>query len=183
MRALLAALVLAACRSESQPPAPKPPPDASPPARPNRPEITDVTDEHYPMPRLPRAKVVLTGTGGKKHAFDVEVAVTRDARTRGLMWRYALADTAGMLFIFPRQQPLSFWMRNTLIPLDMLFIDAQGSVVSIQENAEPRTLSARPSAGPALYVLEVRGGLTAKLGVKPGSPVSFEGITNLVAED
>lgn len=135
------------------------------------------------MPRLPKAKVTLKGTGGRSIDVDAEVAMTRDARTRGLMWRYALADGAGMLFIFSREQPLSFWMRNTLIPLDMLFIDGKGKIVSIQENAEPRTLSSRPSAAPATYVLEVAGGWCAKNGVKAGGTVVFEGITNLIAED
>lgn len=135
------------------------------------------------MPRLPKAKVTLKGTGGTSLDVDAEVAITRDARTRGLMWRYTLADGTGMLFIFPREQPLSFWMRNTLIPLDMLFIDGKGKIVSIQENAEPRTLSSRPSAAPATYVLEVPGGWCAKNGVKAGGTVVFDGITNLIAED
>lgn len=135
------------------------------------------------MPRLPKARVTLSGSGGKKLNVESEVAFTRDARTRGLMWRYALPDGTGMLFIFSREQPLSFWMRNTLIPLDMIFIDAKAKVVSIAENAEPRTLSSRPSSGPATYVLEVPGGWSAKNGVKAGSAVTFEGISGLVAED
>lgn len=135
------------------------------------------------MPRLPMAKVTLTNAAKKKLEVASEVAFTRDARTRGLMWRYTLPDGTGMLFIFPRDQPLSFWMRNTLIPLDMIFIDAKGSVVSIQENAEPRTLSSRPSSAPATYVLEVPGGWSAKNGIKAGSRVTFEGITNLVPEE
>lgn len=134
------------------------------------------------MPRLPRAKVTLSA-GTKKVSVEVEVAATRDARTRGLMWRYALADGAGMLFIFSREQPLSFWMRNTLIPLDMVFIDGKGKIVSIIENAEPRTLTSRPSTGPATYVLEVPGGWAAKNGVKAGGAVAFEGISNIVADD
>lgn len=145
--------------------------------------MTDVTAQDYQLPRLPKAKVTITSTAKKQLAVDAEVAVTRDARTRGLMWRYTLPDGTGMLFIFPRDQPLSFWMRNTLIPLDMIFIDGKGSIVSIQENAEPRTLSSRPSTGPATYVLEVPGGWCAKNAVKAGNRVAFEGITNLVPED
>lgn len=135
------------------------------------------------MPRLPAGRVTVATAGGTKEMFDVEVAATRDSRTRGLMWRYALGERAGMLFIFTREQPLSFWMRNTLIPLDMLFIDAKGKVVSIIENAEPRTLQARPSAGPATYVLEVAGGTCAKKGLKAGARVTFEGISNIVPEE
>jgi uncharacterized protein len=128
-------------------------------------------------------RVTVPGASGTKVTFEVEVAATRDTRTRGLMWRYALAENAGMLFIFSREQPLSFWMRNTLIPLDMLFIDAKGKVVSIIENAEPRTLQSRPSTGPATYVLELAGGTCAKKGLKAGSQVTFEGISNIVPEE
>lgn len=182
------AVLLLACPGEGKPPPPAPPPLApvapAPPPQPAppKPVVTDVTAEDFPMPRLPRAKVTVTA-GTKKLAVEAEVAATRDARTRGLMWRYALAEGTGMLFIFSREQPLSFWMRNTLIPLDMLFIDAKGKIVSVIENAEPRTLSSRPSTGPATYVLEVPGGWTAKNGVKAGQQVAFEGISTIVAED
>lgn len=183
--ALVACLSLAAaCRSESPPPRPVPPAAPSKPVPPpSRPVPTDVTAEDFPMPRLPSARVTLPGAAGTKVTFEVEVAATRDTRTRGLMWRYALAENAGMLFIFSREQPLSFWMRNTLIPLDMLFIDANGKVVSIIENAEPRTLQSRPSTGPATYVLELAGGTSARKGLKAGSQVTFEGISNIVPED
>ncbi len=185
--ALLAvAVLLLACRGEGKPPAPPVAPVVTPapqPAQPPKPVVTDITAEDYPMPRLPRGKVTLSGAAGRRLPIESEVASTRDSRTRGLMWRYTLADGTGMLFIFTREQPLSFWMRNTLIPLDMIFIDAKGKIVSIVENAEPRTLSSRPSTGPATYVLEVPGGYCAKNGVKAGSSVAFEGISNLVAED
>ena len=186
MKPALIALVvlLLACPGEGKPPTSPPvvtPPP--PPAQPPKPVVTDVTAEDYPMPRLPRAKVTLSGAAGKKLPIESEVASTRDSRTRGLMWRYTLAEGTGMLFIFTREQPLSFWMRNTLIPLDMIFIDAKAKIVSIVENAEPRTLSSRPSTGPATYVLEVPGGYCTKSGVKAGSSVNFEGISNLVAED
>ena len=183
--ALIAVAVLVlACPGEGKPPTPPVAPVvAPPPAQPPKPVVTDITAEDYPMPRLPRAKVTLVDTAGRKLPIESEVAFTRDSRTRGLMWRYNLAERSGMLFIFTREQPLSFWMRNTLIPLDMIFIDAKGKIVSIVENAEPRTLSSRPSAAPATYVLEVPGGYCAKSGVKAGSSVSFEGISTLVAED
>lgn len=181
------AVLFLACPGEGKPPppvAPAPPvAQPPPPPAPPKPVVTDVTAEDYAMPRLPRAKVTLAANGGRKVVVEAEVAVTRDQRTRGLMWRYALPDGTGMLFIFSREQPLSFWMRNTLIPLDMIFIDAKGKIVSVIENAEPRTLTSRPSAAPATYVLEVPGGWSAKQGVKAGGAVTFEGITNLVPED
>lgn len=178
---LVAATLLFACPGEGKPPPPPAPAATKVEPPPAPPAVTDITAENYPMPRLPKAKV--TVAGAKKLVVDAEVALTRDARTRGLMWRYALPDGTGMLFIFTREQPLSFWMRNTLIPLDIIFIDGKGKIVSIQENAEPRTLTSRPAAAPATYVLEVPGGWSAKNGVKAGAAVTFEGITNLVAED
>ncbi|MCA2981520.1 MAG: DUF192 domain-containing protein [Myxococcaceae bacterium] len=178
--AVVGLLVALSCRGET----PRPPPGAPGPSEARAaPPVGDVTAEGYRMPRLPSGRVTVALLGGKRVTFDVEVAATRGARTRGLMWRYALAESAGMLFIFPREQPLSFWMRNTLIPLDMVFIDAKGRVVSIIENAEPRTLDARPSAGPATYVLEVAGGTCARKGLRAGAQVTFEGITNLVPEE
>ncbi|MCU0701511.1 MAG: DUF192 domain-containing protein [Myxococcaceae bacterium] len=180
---VLGVMLACACRGEPPKPPPAPVPTPVVPSAPPPSRQTDVTAEDYRMPRLPAGRVTVAATQGKKVSFDVEVAATRDSRTRGLMWRYALPETAGMLFIFPREQPLSFWMRNTLIPLDMLFIDAKGKVVSIVENAEPRTLSSRPSTGPATYVLEVPGGTCAKKGLKAGAQVTFEGISNIVPED
>ena len=94
-----------------------------------------------------------------------------------------MREKDGMIFLFAHEQQLAFWMRNTLIPLDMLFIDGRGKIVSVIENAEPRTLSSRPSTGPATYVLEVPGGWAAKNGVKAGQAVAFEGISAIVAED
>lgn len=134
-----------------------------------------VTDEKYPAPPLPMAKVVLAGAKGPL-TVDVEVAATDASRTRGLMWRWSLAEGKGMLFIFPQTQRLAFWMRNTLIPLDMVFIDEQLTVVGVVEKAEPRTLESRGPATPGKYVLEVPGGYVASHGVKVGSKVALEGV-------
>ncbi len=189
LRALvLLAAALASCRGAEGAGEPRPPPPPAPaqppppPPPPPRPKQTDVTAQDYEPPRLPRATVTLAGAKGEPLKVEVEVAATHAARTRGLMWRYALPEGTGMLFIFTPQQPLSFWMRNTLIPLDMIFIDEAGKVVSIAENAEPRTLTSRPSAKPAKYVLEVPGGWSAKHKVKAGDAVRFDGIAGIVAE-
>lgn len=144
--------------------------------------ITDITDEHYQMPPLPSARVTVLDVFNGPHVVDAEVAATKDSRTRGLMWRTQLADGKGMLFIFSEQQPLSFWMRNTLISLDMLFIDKASNVVGIVEQAEPRTLSSRGVGKPSLYVLEVPGGWAAKHGVKAGSKVRLEGLADIAVE-
>ena len=92
------------------------------------------------------------------------------------MWRTSLAPTTGMLFVFPFEEVQSFWMRNTLISLDMLFITRAGVVAGIVENAEPQTLKGRSVGRPTLYVLEVPGGWSAKQGIRAGSHVGFEGL-------
>jgi uncharacterized protein len=171
-----AALVLAACQSQGTPPTPPPA------AKPVRPAVQDVTAQDYPMPQLPRGRVLVTDAFGGKHPVDVEVAASRDARTRGLMWRTHLDDGKGMLFLFEREQALSFWMKNTLMPLDMIFIRSDFSIVGIVEHAEPQTLSARSPGGPSQYVLEVPADWCAKVGLKPGLKVRIEGIQGLVAE-
>jgi uncharacterized membrane protein (UPF0127 family) len=158
-------------------------PAAPPPAAPAKgPRVTDPTARDFELPTLPQARVTLTDAYGGKHAVEVEVAATPDARTRGLMWRTSLAEGKGMLFIFPREQPMSFWMKNCFIWLDMIFIGKDLKIVSVQENAEPGTTSSRPSAGVALYVLEVPGGWAQKVGLKPGLKVQLDGIAGIVAE-
>jgi uncharacterized membrane protein (UPF0127 family) len=108
--------------------------------------------------------------GGVKH-FQVEVADTEESRELGLMFRKSLADDRGMLFDFKVVQPVSFWMRNTLIPLDMVFIGADGRVVSVASNAKPLDETPIPSKGEILGVLEIRGGLAHELGIEPGDRV------------
>ena len=175
MRPLLltAALLASACQSsEAQAPAARPAPPAQAP-------VNDVNAENYRAPPLPRGRVLLQDVYGGKHRVEVELATTAAARTRGLMWRRELADGQGMLFIFPDARVQSFWMRNTLIPLDLLFIDAQQRIVGIIERAEPRTLSPRSVGKPGPYVLEVPGGWCQKVGIRPGSRVELEGVAGV----
>jgi uncharacterized protein len=103
--------------------------------------------------------------------FTVEIADTEAARERGLMFRSKLAPDHGMLFDFKTAQPVGFWMRNTLIPLDMVFIGADGYIVSIARNAVPLSDATIPSGGPALGVLEIRGGRAAEIDALPGDRV------------
>jgi hypothetical protein len=128
-------------------------------------------------PRLALASgavVIETPVGERR--FKVELAVKDAERQRGLMYREHLADDDGMLFLFERQQPLAFWMKNTWIPLDMLFITEDLTVLGIVEGAEPLTTSSRRVPGESRFVLELRGGLSSELGLKAGQKVRFEGV-------
>ena len=106
------------------------------------------------------------------HMFSVEIADNDAEREKGLMYRKELPEGRGMLFDFHREQEVSFWMQNTYIPLDMLFIRADGSILRIAENTEPLSTRLIPSGGPVRAVLEVIGGTARKLGISPGDRVA-----------
>ena len=106
------------------------------------------------------------------HVFSVELAVTEEARARGLMFRKDLPDGKGMLFDFGRDQEVAMWMKNTLIPLDMLFITASGRILRIAEDTEPMSERIIPSGGPVRAVLEVAGGTAKKYGIAAGDRVA-----------
>ena len=114
----------------------------------------------------------ITGPDGKEHDFKVEVASSAPTRATGLMNRKSLAAGKGMIFIFPQPKDVMMWMKDTLIPLDMLFIDAQGKVFNIAENAKPMDETIIPSRGLAAYVLELAGGEAKRLHLAPGDKVS-----------
>jgi len=102
------------------------------------------------------------------HVFTVEIADNEAAREKGLMFRKSLPPGHGMLFDFHREAPVGFWMKNTYIPLDMIFIRGNGVIANIAENAKPMSETVIPSDGPVLAVLEVAGGTARKLGIVPG---------------
>lgn len=119
--------------------------------------------------------VTLT-TNVDKHNFKVEVADTFATRAEGLMFRENLPRDNGMLFIYNSEGNRSFWMKNTLIPLDMIFINSDLEIVDIQKNAQPCTnffCKSYPSAKPAQYILEINGGLSEELGVNIGDKVKL----------
>ena len=105
---------------------------------------------------------------GAKHKFSIEIADTEEKRTKGLMFVQELAPNAGMLFDFQEERQVAFWMRNTFIPLDMLFIAANGEIKNIHANARPQDPTAIPSDGPVRFVLEIPGGRTLELGIAKG---------------
>jgi len=100
--------------------------------------------------------------------FSIEIADTEASRERGLMFRTSLAPDAGMLFDYHREQQTSFWMQNTLIPLDMIFISADGIVKTIHVNARPMDTTSIPSEVPVRFVMEIPGGRSVEIGLKVG---------------
>jgi uncharacterized membrane protein (UPF0127 family) len=106
------------------------------------------------------------------HVFAVELVANDEDRARGLMYRKELPEGRGMLFDFKTDQPVSFWMRNTYIPLDMIFIRSDGRIQRIAENTEPLSERLVPSGAPVRGVLEVIAGTARKLGIAPGDRVA-----------
>jgi uncharacterized membrane protein (UPF0127 family) len=107
-------------------------------------------------------------------SFDVEVAASDDERQKGLMFRRELSPQHGMLFIFPEEGRLSFWMKNTLIPLDIIFISREWKVVGIIKHATPLTEESRSVDTTSQYVLEVLGGVSDRLGIEEGDGISVQ---------
>lgn len=120
-----------------------------------------------------RGRVRLLVPGAEPREVQVEVVFTPADRQLGLMHRRAMGADAGMLFLFPREQQLSFWMKNTHLPLDMVFIRSDYSVLGVVENAEPHTLTSRRVPGLSQYVLEVHAGYARRHGIAEGSRVEF----------
>ena len=119
-------------------------------------------------------QVPLTITSGQRiHRFTVEIARTQEEQATGLMNRSQLAPDRGMIFPFDPPRDASFWMKNTLIPLDMIFVRADGSIANIAANTVPLSLEPVPSEGPVGAVLELAGGRAAELGIKPGDKVAW----------
>lgn len=125
---------------------------------------------------------LLTLPGGASLGIGVEIADDPDERARGLMHRTGLDQGHGMLFIYPEPQPVSFWMRNTLIPLDILFFDPAGRLAHVHAGARPLDETPLPGAIPGdpaperLMVLEIGGGEAARLGIAPGALLSHPGL-------
>lgn len=152
------ALAMLGCRAESQLP-PNPP-------------ATDVAEEAAEQEAVETIPVTVRSTTGD-HLFDVETAVTPDEQRRGLMFRESLPENGGMIFPFDFPRLASFWMRNTMIPLDMIFIRADGVITNIARETEPYTLDSYYSTEPVIAVLEIAGGRAAELGINAGDQVAW----------
>lgn len=166
--AFLGAIVAVGCGTQADPSASQRP---APPVVEGQGVAAQATAKAQAGPR-----VVLMPPG--RDAVSVKVEVAKDAaqRQRGLMFREHMDDDAGMIFLFERPQQLAFWMHNTYIPLDMVFIRADMTILGVVENAEPRTDDSRQVPGMSQYVLEVNAGFTRKHGIGPGQLVKFEGL-------
>jgi uncharacterized protein len=123
--------------------------------------------------RLPTTRVVIDAGNGPA-AFTVEVAADEASRHKGLMFRTELAPDAGMLFDFRKPAPQSFWMKNTPISLDMIFIRADGTIATIATNTIPYSEEPIWSTEPVRAVLEIKGGRAEELGIRPGQTVHAE---------
>ncbi len=110
-------------------------------------------------------------TADERHHFSIEVAETEEQVRRGLMFRAELADDAGMLFNYDPPTYVTMWMKNTLIPLDMLFVDERGVIGRIAAWTTPLSLESIPSGGAVRAVIELKGGITGQLGIKVGHKV------------
>ncbi len=119
-------------------------------------------------------QVTLCVTSGKTtRSFTVEVARTSQQQAKGMMFRQSVADDHGMIFPFPQPKMASFWMQNTPLPLDIIFIRSNGTIESIAENAVPLSEETVNSGEPVAAVLELRGGLTSELGIVAGDKVDW----------
>jgi hypothetical protein len=113
-------------------------------------------------------------TGQPIAKIDIEKADNDMERGFGLMYRRSMSDTQGMLFLFNESEPQSFWMRNTFIPLDIMFVDENLTITTIHENTQPLSDKSIPSNGNARYVVEVNGGFTKKHGLKIGDKINWK---------
>ena len=122
-------------------------------------------------------QVTIATEGGRQLTFQVEVADTPAKRELGLQYRRDLAVDRGMIFLFPAESGHSFWMKNTPIPLDMIFISKDRKIVGIVEQAVPFSTDSRSVPGASQFVLEINGGLSQRYGIKAGDTVQFHGLS------
>lgn len=124
-----------------------------------------------PQPELAKEKLVIITRNGKQHVFDVEMALTPEQQTVGLMFRPSVPPDGGMLFDWGVPRESQMWMRNTIAPLDMIFINADGTIRSIAENTVPQSLAVIDSRGPVRATLELAAGTAERLDIRVGDRV------------
>lgn len=123
------------------------------------------------QPELPKERLVIVTHDGRRLTFQVEMAITPDQQITGLMFRKTVPEDGGMLFDWGQARPSQMWMRNTIVSLDMLFINADGSIRAIAERTVPQSLAVIDSHGPVRGVLEMRAGSAERLDIRVGDKV------------
>ena len=140
------------------------------------PPLEHIPDPYEKKPQtLPTEQLSILSSSGLQHDFVVEVAKTREQKRVGMMHRKSVPQNTGMLFLFDNEKMRSFWMKDTHVSLDLLFIRGDGVIVHVHEKAEPFSLAPIPSERPAKAVLEVGGGEAARLGLSVGDRVLYDG--------
>ncbi len=124
-----------------------------------------------PQPKLPTELVYVVADNGERHRFTVELAVTDEEQETGLMGRRNVPAGTGMLFVFQQPITVDFWMKDTVVPLDILFIKSDGTVATIAPNCVPYSLQDISSGQPVLATLGLQGGIAAKLKIMPGDKI------------
>ena len=147
-------------------------PACSPQAAENAPAAAATQPSVHPVSGLPVVPLTVT-TLGRTHAFRVEVARTPQQQAQGLMFRTEMGPDEGMLFPYDAPHELSFWMKNTVLSLDLVFIDEQHRIINIADNAVPYSEQSIQSAAPGVAVLELNGGRTRELGIVAGNKVDW----------
>lgn len=124
-----------------------------------------------PQAELPKEKLVIVTSDGQRHVFSVEMAISNQQQMTGLMFRPSVPEDGGMLFDWGQARDSAMWMKNTIAPLDMVFINADGTIRRIAENTTPRSLATIASGGPVRATLELAAGTAARLGLQVGDRV------------
>lgn len=185
---MCALLVSAGCKSEASPPAPTAVQEVEPALDEkggpmNKENAVDSSGlasapapapVPAPAPALATTKAVFITPKGRQSSFTCEIAQTPSERATGLMHRKTLAPTKGMVFVFPHPEEQMFWMKNTHIPLDMIFISSDGVVVGVVENARPLSMELRGVSTPSQFVVELAAFTAGKHGIKVGTKVGFD---------
>ncbi len=140
----------------------------------NRPVEKPVAAARAGIPFTKEGQVTILRENNSPLTIDVEIAENEEERLQGLMYRYSMEANQGMFFIFPQEEIRSFWMKNTFISLDIIYINSNYEIVSIQKYTQPKSTYSLPSEGPSQYVLEVIAGFTDQYGVGPGQKVELK---------
>jgi uncharacterized membrane protein (UPF0127 family) len=153
---------------------------AEQPAAPTPVEVpNDPNSKHPEVPFVSEGELSFVDKNGKTlQKIEIEIADDDRQREQGLMWRKKMLDSRGMVFIFSEESPQRFWMRNTYLPLDIIYVNSKMEIVSIQKNCAILNDKGLPSAKPAQFVVEVNGGFSDKHGIKEGTKIMFKDLIN-----